>query len=330
MSFTTSCGWLEYRPFRTYELPTHCHVEDDNGEVVKARFVDKRDPDSVRFTRKLYRLCWPGEQFSRGIRDAAVPASVVEKWPKFKSDPKCSQSHHTIQEILDGDWLDDEPPYLVAYHIAINYKLYGLDKVPFPVAGLPASYVQKVVDARFAFDEDAVPALTYLKFLAEGHRGHPLLINFDTMIRDGLMSVGQDAAYRFFWLAGDYLYDAERQWWAEHNESRRLWHRVACYLHWVGRTGTGLYVHHSRLAERSGPKLDEAPELRDRLASWFERQHKSRAKSHVTGKDPCVGEGEEAVVVKKPVKKLRGDGFNEMAQKQAALAKKDDAQGDGE
>jgi len=280
--FTTSCGWLKYHPFSKYRLPTPYHCEDTgharDGETLEVPFVDNRT-GKERFKKKLWFLRWPGQVSEERARKAQVPAAVVERWPDFKGKDGEGNSHHTVASILENDWLPKENiPELLAYHIAVNYKELGFSKVPYPICGLPAARVQELLDARFTLDRSAPAALTYLKFVAEGHRGHPLLEGFDTNIRETLYGINHEAVRLYFYLLSDYLYDFEAKWWAR--DGKHLWRPMAIYLHWVGRTGAGLYDSFSgfrgsdwmtRMAQEG---LEEAPDLQEQLEKWDLWEHR--------------------------------------------------------
>lgn len=268
--FTTSCGWLKYRPFSKYELPTAYYVTEDDHKPVEVEFANQKG--EVRFTRRLWRLKWPGELGDERAGEALVPAGVVERWPKYKPTPGEGQSHYSVRHILDNGWLPDEVPETIAYHVAVNHKALGFDAVPFAVCGLPAARVQQVIDARFAIDSEAHAALSYLKWAAESHRRMPLFQPFDTSIREGLMTLAQEAVWLYFWLLSDYLYDAESRYWER--DGKWLWPRLATYLHWVGRTGMGLYGFFGRLErldrseKRAVQEFADAPDLAARLEEW--------------------------------------------------------------
>jgi hypothetical protein len=281
--FDTQCGWLRYRPFHRYELPTPYYAlssgDPDNPDT--GPFVDRRTGKTL-FTRKLWALTWPGE--TERAHQAMIPASIVQRWPNWKPDPRADQSHYSIGRILERGWLppDNMIPETIAYHLAINYKNLALDAVPYPVCGLPAARVQQVIDARFAIDGTAHAALQYLKWMAEGHRDHPLLRCFDTNIRDTLGGLNHEAVRLYFYLLYDYLYDAESKWWSR--DGRSTQQAVAIYLHWVGRTGGGLYESLSGLRGRT---LEDAPDVKAQLERWD--MWSMRDKMHEDG-DPCQGE----------------------------------------
>lgn len=270
--FDVSAGWLKYHPTSKYRLPTHYYAETPRDETRdRAEFVDKRSGTVVR-TSALWYLHWPGQTSPEKARDALVPMSIIRRWPTFKPVEGQDQSHLSVGEILEQGIMPPEPPETLAYHIAVNYQGLGFDSVPFPVCGLPAARVQQVIDARFAMDKDASAAATYLKWVAEGHRTHPLLQGFDTNIREELMGLNHEAVRLYFYLVSDYLYDAESKWWA--HDTKRLWLPMAIYLHWVGRTGMGLYS--SFAGFRGGPwhvkraqeEVEKAEDLKSRLVEW--------------------------------------------------------------
>ena len=296
--FTLQAGWLHYRPFSKYQLPTPYYDEpegDRDGNVIEVPFVDRRTNKEL-FKKKLWHLHWPGQVSDSKARNAQIPAEVVERWPDFKPNPDEGQSHYTVAEVLEKGWLpEDALPEDIAYHIAVNYKELGFSEVPYPVCGLPAKRVQQLLDARFTLDHKAHAALTYLKWVAEGHRTHPLLQGFDTNVRETLMGLNHEAVRLYFYLLSDYLYDFEAQWWAR--DGKRLWRPMAIYFHWVGRTGQGLYDDFAGFSDtdwmtnQAQAGLEEAPDLREQLEAWDLWKH--RAYNHDGSKDELLGPVED-------------------------------------
>ena len=245
--FDTSAGWLRYKPFSSYTLPTIEIVESPDGKPVKGDFVRR---GKVNFSRPLYRLRWPGQIRRVGHDEERpefkLPARIVEQWPTFV-EGTVQKAGYPIETVLEKDWLPEEIPEVLAYHLAVNHDHYWDDlPVQYPVAGLPADAAQEVVGAFFAIDEQYHAALKYLKWLAEGHRPHPLLTGFDTNIRERLLGIAEEAAYLYFYMLQDCLYDVEAKWY-NRSPARHLWSYLATYLHWVGRSGTGTYMTLSKL-----------------------------------------------------------------------------------
>jgi len=262
-------GWLSYAPFERYQLPTL----DREGTA------ELRRQGSVGEARELplYRLWWPG---STHRREAILPPDeLFRSWAA-----RGLVTPHG--GVPFRGYIPKEAPEAVAYHYMVN----GLAERP--VAGLPASAVRLVLDARFAIPKDRIPTLQYLAWLAEGHRHHPLLQGFDTVVRERLMTLGNHAAGLFFFVIGDHIYDPEKRWW---RREPRWWPQLAHYLHLVGRTGCGTYEELSGLhALRNSYLLDgtEMPEgLRavcERLDAWVEVMHESRAASRLEDPPPPV------------------------------------------
>jgi hypothetical protein len=187
-------------------------------------------------------------------------------------------------------------PESVAYHLAINEHAYG--KAAHPVCGLPARRVRQVLGAEFAVPDRHMATLSYLKWHAEGHRTHPLFQSFDTNVREELAKLGIESARLYLYLLQDCIYDHEAKWWSRW-EDRHWWGRMATYLHWVGRTGTGLYERRA-FPWRDAPLRDrmekELPDVVDALDTWRKTQEVSRGWSHESGSDPCsTGDGPPVV-----------------------------------
>jgi hypothetical protein len=291
----TAGGWLRFRPFRRYELPV-CRPTEPNEGPEKAPFFDKR-AEKVIFHRRLWRLEWPGET-DRALQ-VQVPASIVMRWPAWEEDPSQGQSHYSIGDILDNNWLppDGEIPETIAYFLAVNYRYLGFEEVRYGVCGLPAARVQQVVDARFAVHPSMHSTMQYLKWMAEGHRHHPLFTQFGSNFTDALAEVNHTFVSLYFHLLGDHLYDPESRWWARHD--KKLWTAIATYLHWVGRTGTGLYDTLSRLSgddwlrHNAQKGLRDAPDLDARLKTYLRGDmDRMRNYSHTHG-DPCQADPDD-------------------------------------
>lgn len=276
-------GHLEYAPFRQYLLPEIVPCEQDD-EGIFAEFAPRnRDTDGdgfgpPMFRRPLYRLRWPGE--GSKANNAQVPADSIGEdlsaaveacW-----EPNSASSHYSLHEIV-GAWkaLDPQPPLpeSVAYHLAVNHSYTNLlDRRP-AVAGLPANRVDQVLDARFALDQKAVSTLTYLKWAAESEYHNPMYRAFDTNVRESLYGIQHEMVRMYFYLLADHRYDADRRWW-DRGLLPFAWYRLATYLHWVGRTGHGLYASHAHIdpAEGVGSRT-AAEELQDVVEADRERIH---------------------------------------------------------
>lgn len=298
--FFVKDSWLQYEPFQHYRLPEivfkphyHEHGAENPG---MANFVNK-DTGKLAFRRSMYRLRWPGER-DRG-HDDRIPTRIIQHWPNALSRQfqdiieradKGAFEPVTLVHLLEQQMLppDDQIPEAIAYHLAVNHKLYFPDVgVQFPVAGLPARRVQQVLDATFALDDKTLAALRYLKWMAEGHHEHPLLQDFGTAVQGTLGILGQTAAELFFYLIFDCQYDTKTQWWARNDGG--LAYQIPLYLHWVGRTGMGMYSHMATIPPParhcSDPPWDERyPDVLDQLKRWD--MDKMRRFMHIEGKVP--------------------------------------------
>jgi len=295
-------SWLQYEPFNHYRLPEIIPQPGSYGEhktpQATALFNDK-DTGKLRFKRPMYRLRWPGERDRQ--HDDGIPTSIIQHWPNpmaraVKERIECADKGAHVAMPLDQILIarmlppDDQIPEAIAYHLAMNYKLYEEIKdagVQFPVAGLPARRVQQILDATFALDDKHLAALKYLKWMAEGHHEHPLLHDFGSAVRGTLGILGQTAAELFFYLLFDCQYDVKTQWWAR-NEGG-LAYQIPLYLHWVGRTGMGMYSHMATIPPParhcSDPPWDERyPDVLDQLKRWD--MDKMRRFMHEDGKVP--------------------------------------------
>jgi hypothetical protein len=304
--FTVQSGWLRYAPFATYQLPTIAQTE------YFVPFKRSKDETEGRMMR-LYRLRWPGEK----REPVTIPLEIAMRWTdetgSHKEPAGCDDDGVYLDDLYHNGDIPDEPPPAVAYHLHLNYPKRG---VQFPVAGLPGEIVQRIFDSRFVIPEESyMPTIRYLQWLATSHRSHMLFQDFDTVIRDELMGIAIEAARLYFLLLQDCLYDAEAEWYSRAPD-KPVWGRLACYLHWVGRIGTGLYASHSgidlphvreRLAKLVGtkhpymnphPNGATYPDVNARVDQWLrEADRESRANSHVDGRAPCA---EETKQVGKP------------------------------
>jgi hypothetical protein len=244
MFSVNSSGWLEYQPFTRYKLPS-LHALGEKFEI------HRRGGGSVGvppIKHHGYRLRWPGEM-REGEGDACIPMGIVRSWGTLA---EATGEGHDLQALmLVGSLVDpwrfpDPLPESLAYHLAVNHNQYWGPQVlrKYPVAGLPPYRVDQVLDAEFIVPANYLSALKYLKWLAEGHRHFPLFRGFDTNIRDQLTDVCLTAVQLFFKLLGDCQYDREKRFW-QRGDDRFHWWRLATYLHWVGRTGCGLYDEHA-------------------------------------------------------------------------------------
>lgn len=306
-----SSGWLSYTPFHHYRLPEIVYKprpgEDDDGNPSRVEFIPK-DNGEVAFTQTRYRLRWPGEQTE--IRDDGIPVSIVQHWPsdsakELMQDIEKAKTENTgkglyedipLSSILKKNMLPppDEIPEDIAYHLAVNHRLYfGNKGVRYPLAGLPARRVQQILNLTFALDEKHVSALRYLKWVSETHHRHPLLQGFDTNVRETLMGLSHKAAALFFYLICDCQYDEESHWWARHEN--RIPYQMPLYMHWIGRTGQGLYTGLAGIPPEVSKFRPESswdicfPDVIDQLNRWDcdRMRHYMRDDGH----DPCQAKG---------------------------------------
>jgi len=286
-AFWISSGWLRY--FDSYELPCLVKLNEDEVEFVRDSSGDviKKEP--------LYRLQWPGEGDTN--RDG-VPDKIVRKWPEAKAyfaqleEDRNAQSHHSLKDLLKWDAIPERTPETVAYHLAVNQKMYG--PIQYDVCGLPAARVSETLGAVFALDRDYYAAIVYLKQMAETHREHPFFQGFDTSVRDSLHKITQESVWLFFFMLGDCLYNREKKWWARGPKSN-WWAHQAAYMHWVGRTGSGLYHSFAKFPRKTDEYMYkraevEIPDVLECLTRWSSSgwSEKARGNSHEDGHDPCV------------------------------------------
>ncbi len=265
-------GALRYSPWRrdADAIPSLTYAFGDESVVE----IKRPGSGRVMFQRRLYRLSWAGEVSG----DVVVPADVVGEWVTrerlaalFKSRGAGEAPGFPLSFLIEQKALPADPQKEIAYHIAVNRERYG-GKALFPVAALPAARIDSVLDARFALDEEAYGAVQYLKSLAESHRPHPMLAHFDTNVRDELLKISEVARGLYFYLLGDYLYDADKQYHSR-DPDRGWWPKLACYLSWVGHTGVGLYEDHAGLPTSDGVRAlerfeEELPDVLQQLRLW--------------------------------------------------------------
>ena len=331
--FSISCGWLKYAPHAKFQLPRIVqvtqrepvgpHTTDNSVETiwsdqpVKVPLCDKSG--HVKWTRRLYRLEWPGE-LPEGHGPKAghwdmIPASILgnlkgfEHMKRWAKEPAPDGTFYSLAMILkeNGDTLPEELPLEIAYHLAVNKDFYYPEPkletnrptiaeleeilkgtVRHPVAGLPAERVAQVLDARFALDQHALDTLAHLKWQAESWFHNPHITGFDTMIREGLYKICWTIVQRYFWLLGDYIYDSEKKYWQK-AEWKYHWWQMAGYLFWTGRTGGGVIDKLAGMPsteDRSVENFEKTcPDVRARIEAWAS-EVPTKALSHVTGKVP--------------------------------------------
>jgi hypothetical protein len=251
-------GWLTYEPFNEpFRLP---HLDFASEE--------ERERDSSAAT---FRLFWPGLLLSGESRqDDSIPEQIVAVWPKQPGTPAVD-GRYSLSTLIEVG-LPDEVPEALAYHLAINRATYNIDR---PVAGLPPAFVRSILEhGQFLLNAKDRGAATYLKFLAETHWGHPLLLGFDTIVRERFLEICLEATRLFFYALGDRLVA---------KDARELWDKLATYFFWVGRTGMGLYSQHAGLRlenlERMNNYQGESIEsLVERLRAWSSRGNRDLMK----------------------------------------------------
>lgn len=298
--FNIRSGWLSYAPFRHYQLPKLVYVTE--REVVGAEgrpsqdvnvvygdekrvtvpFVNKAG--NVMFTRPLFRLQWPGELPETGATGGIdmVPASILKNIPGHEPLADFVNEWFSLWDVVtDVDRnpgavpppvpLPQELPPILAYHLAVNRELYYKDQsIHHPVAALSEHRVSQVIDARFAIDANYMAALKYLKWHAESHHQHPMFNGFDTNVCETLMALSHKSAELYFYMLADCMYDQRKHYWARDN----VWHRLALYLHYVGRTGQLLYARLAGIDPPSGIRSDVVTEqmqdVLDRVLEWHD------------------------------------------------------------
>ena len=249
MLFHSDGMWLRYKPFRRYQLP----------EVVSLDETVRVSKDGE--TGHIFYLRWPG----MGVPHyddplcCEIPQDILRSW--CESIP----SDRSLRSLLSGGSVPSSPPISVAYHVAVNTHRIRWSKdgvtrwdnddiplasdglPPFSVAGLPPDALRYVLGQRFALDASYLGAVKYLKWLAEGHRNHPLFRLFDTMIEEELMDVSTRCAQLFFFLLGDCIWDFKsKEPFFSRDLDRFAWAPMASYLHFAGRVGVG------RIEDQSG------------------------------------------------------------------------------
>jgi len=254
--FSVEHGWLAYAPFEHYQLPTFTFDEND------------REP---RLGQDVGYLRWPGKM-RQPPRDPLnpldlIPGKILYSWKVpivatlyavgtgpddvLPTDMRNLYDIYTDQgvslaNLVRAGQLPKEIPSCVAYHLAVNHHYYwacskkGQPYTDYlPVGGLSGPAVFDILNARFRVTPTYHAALTYLKWLAENHRSHPLFRSFDTNIREMLVGVTLKTVQLYFQLLGDCLIDPDTGKWTR-EPSRYHWWRLATYMHWLGRTGNGL------------------------------------------------------------------------------------------
>jgi hypothetical protein len=296
-------------------------VYGDNKRVT-VPFVNKAG--NVMFTRPLFRLQWPGElrlddashvgygpdgldpQHRKEPVPDEVPINILRHLEPVKH--LCTGHSHTQRSLHTmvcgmGIQLPRELPTVVAYHLAVNREVYYPERdehevyrfntepgappprgVRHPVAALPERRVDEVLNARFAVDASYMAALRYLKWVAEGHHRHPMFTDFDTSVRETLMELSHKAAELYFYMLSDCMYDLRAHYWAR--DGKFIWMRLALYLHYVGRTGGGLYARLAGIDPPSGIRADvvekDMKDVLDRVVEWQDTLgEEARRMSHV-------------------------------------------------
>lgn len=318
MYFAESCGWLTYEPFARFQLPRLVHtygINDEgheSGKPLKATLARPGKDGGRSFKLPLFRLEWPGELQVKADAEHwhdEVEARFIQHWAgcehvsRWVRDDQKHPGRHTSYSLKDF-FLDSEPglptelPPDVAYHLAVNAKLYGKawwpnenrsTIPPVDVGGLPKARAHEVVAAQFAVSHSYQTALTYLKFLAEGHHQHPFFTDFDTNIREELLTVRNNAVRLYFYMLGDCLYDTESMWW-DRRDHRRHWWRLAAYFFWLGRTGVAL-VTNAQHGDWTNEEFTAAlPDCVEREKEFSTNYEFNRRLAHKTGADPCIAD----------------------------------------
>lgn len=264
---------VAYPPFRNYRLPEIVRVHSEDREPRDAP-IQRRD-GTVTATHGLYALKWPGWRWEDNEHTNVhwdmlrhfVPQHLLEAHGLHQ------QSHIDLADLVQLGLLPERVPEELAYHLAVNYDWYGDDGLR-DVAGIPRQIAVATVQQVFALPEGVLPTLNYLKWMAESHKRHPLfgygVEGLDTMHRENLQEVTQTAALLYFRTLGDFSYDATAGYWSR-GADKRWWPYFAAYLHWVGRTGQGLYDDHSGLWTNQSWRhklIEEFPQVVEGLMAW--------------------------------------------------------------
>jgi hypothetical protein len=264
-------GWLRYKPFGQYALPEIVSLD----ETVRLKPPERHggspvEPDPER---RLYYLHWPGAGTPHADPyGCEVPMHLVDQWIVDYGLVAHAKVPRTVRLLVQDRVLPPVVPIPLAYHVAVNSrrvqytgsgKVEWVDGLPaMPVAGLTAAGASFVVGQSFALDGEDLAAIRYLKWLAEGHRHHPLFNRFDTSIHEELMGLSVKAAKLFFMLLGDCIFDPDEQFFSR-DPRRYGWNRLACYLHFAGRVGTG------RIFDQSGMDTWNKQNEKDFPGIWF-------------------------------------------------------------
>ena len=187
-----------------------------------------------------------------------------------------------------GANLDKLPKILpdsLAYHLAVNADHYfktGIDisdRYPHPVGGLNSERLGQILTARFALDDQAIAALNYLRWMAEGHYRHPLLTGFDTMVRERLMDLSTTCTQMYFWMLQDYLYDSDNHYWVK-AEWKQHWHQLTGYMFWLGRTGAAIVTDHAGIEPLWASNLESfkkhCPDVMQGITEWDKKYNWGR------------------------------------------------------
>ena len=301
-------GWLEYSPFQTYKLPEFVVLEEavhGTPKAVHAPFI-RAKTNEVAFTRPLYRLRWPGQGRQPNQVGGEIPSGILNVWPWQHEVPpglvrqaKGNVPLSKLTPFLDADF---ELPLCVSYHLAVNSST-----VKNHVGGLHAQFAQEVVDARFALNGEYRAALTYLKWLAETHWQHPLLLPIkNLLIQERIAGISKAAANLYFKLLRDCIYDPDTQWWSR-GPLDWDWDKLASYMHWIGplrdhpqaefsgfkelpQKDTCRYVYPDNATDYTDGVPDETTltpwHLQTERLALYRANNYNRHLSHISGKDP--------------------------------------------
>ena len=263
-------GRLFYHRRGHFELPRVVRVyQEEDTDYPRAVEVPRTRRDgSLIENLPLYKLEWPDE--------VTTPQEIPTEWLTLPAQrdrgyrgPDLGEGNasarHSLSDLVRQDCLpvEDCDP-LIVKHLAANRELYFSREVPddtrsslvgeprptrlevldFPynLNGIAPAHVSAVFDASFALDEGYLPAIKYLKWIAETHWPHPLLSGFDTMVRDHLLNRPKAAVDDFFFMLGDRYFQPDRNY-----EVSALWRRLARYYFWTRNTGGGLVWRYSDL-----------------------------------------------------------------------------------
>ncbi len=140
--------------------------------------------------------------------------------------------------------------------------------------GLTQEQVNWINEQKIAMPWAAIPSVEFLFAEAQNLWRHPLLMRFDTAIRDSMGKVSVEAVYRAFHLLSDYLYDTITMNWAD-SDTKYMWHRMITYYYWMisGEVGSGLPYFYAKMDQRTEWTPAKLRELYEGIRARERSQH---------------------------------------------------------